>query len=65
MELLTYQPQPENWLYEIKQKGNSETCYVMVKVRIALPSQMMAFLFIIIKSRLIWHQSGLRNLFLK
>lgn len=38
METLTYQHQPENWLYEITQKGNSQTCYVMVenvKVRIA------------------------------
>lgn len=25
--------QPDSWLYEIKQKGNSQTCYVMVKVR--------------------------------
>lgn len=40
METLTYQPrQPENWLYEIKQKGDPKTCYVMVqnaKVRIPL-----------------------------
>jgi hypothetical protein len=30
---LTYQHQrqPEKWLYEIKQKGNSQTCYVMVQ----------------------------------
>lgn len=30
---LTYQrqQQPDNWLYEIKQKGNSQTCYVMVQ----------------------------------
>lgn len=37
METLTYQHQPKNWLYEIKQKGDSQTCYVMVqnaKVRI-------------------------------
>lgn len=31
METLTYQHQPENWLYEIKQKGDSQTCYVMVQ----------------------------------
>lgn len=31
METITYQHQPENWLYEIKQKGNSQTCYVMVQ----------------------------------
>jgi hypothetical protein len=32
METLTYQPrQPDNWLYEIKQKGDSKTCYVMVQ----------------------------------
>lgn len=31
METLTYQPQPKNWLYEIKQKGDSQTCYVMVQ----------------------------------
>lgn len=37
METLTYQHrehhqvQPDNWLYEIKQKGNSQTCYVMVQ----------------------------------
>jgi hypothetical protein len=40
METLTYQHQPENWLYEIKQKGNSQTCYVMVqnaKVCISIP----------------------------
>lgn len=31
METLAYQPrQPENWLYEIKQKGDSKPCYVMV-----------------------------------
>lgn len=49
MEMLTYQPQPENLLYEIKQKGNSQTCYVMVKVCIAALSrdaEMMTFLFI-------------------
>lgn len=43
MELLTYQHQPENLLYEIKQKGDSQACYVMVKVCIALPSLMMTF----------------------
>lgn len=32
METLTYQhQQPKNWLYEIKQKGDSQTCYVMVQ----------------------------------
>lgn len=31
METLTYQHQPESWLYEIKQKGDSQTCYVMVQ----------------------------------
>ncbi|CAO1338080.1 unnamed protein product, partial [Diamesa tonsa] len=31
MATLTYQHQPENWLYEIKQKGNASTCYVMVQ----------------------------------
>lgn len=31
MQTLTYQRQPENWLYEIKQKGDSQTCYVMVQ----------------------------------
>jgi hypothetical protein len=37
METLTYQHrehrqvQPDNWLYEIKQKGDSQTCYVMVQ----------------------------------
>ncbi len=40
MGTLTYQHrQPDNWLYEIKQKGDSKTCYVMVqnaKVCIAL-----------------------------
>lgn len=31
METLTYQHQPKNWLYEIKQKGDSQICYVMVE----------------------------------
>lgn len=30
IEALTYNPQPENWLYEIRQKGHDSTCYVMV-----------------------------------
>lgn len=31
MQTLSYQRQPENWLYEIKQKGDTQTCYVMVQ----------------------------------
>lgn len=30
IDTLTYNPQPENWLYEIRQKGHDSTCYVMV-----------------------------------
>lgn len=30
IDTLTYNTQPESWLYEIKQKGHNDTCYVMV-----------------------------------
>lgn len=30
IDTLTYKQQPENWLYEIRQKGHDSTCYVMV-----------------------------------
>lgn len=30
IDTLTYKQQPENWLYEIRQKGHDGTCYVMV-----------------------------------
>lgn len=30
IDTLSYNPQPENWLYEIRQKGHDSTCYVMV-----------------------------------
>lgn len=30
IDTLTYNPQPEDWLYEIRQKGHDSTCYVMV-----------------------------------
>lgn len=30
IDTLTYNAQPENWLYEITQKGHDSTCYVMV-----------------------------------
>jgi hypothetical protein len=59
---LTYQHQrqPENWLYEIKQKGDSQTCYVMVQnVKV---SPMMTFLRVYFYLNR-WHRCGLRNLF--
>lgn len=40
IDTLTYNPQPENWLYEIRQKGHDSTCYVMVPhARVGFTSQ--------------------------
>lgn len=43
IDALIYNPQPENWLYEIRQKGHDSTCYVMV------PHARVRFLFYYIR----------------